>query len=91
MDLLSLPQTSSKRMFMLPAHLGGDITAQHRQSLRSVSSACSRPASRPPYQLRRADGRHALIWPNYFLISVPAITGVHGMIASVACISQPVA
>ena len=30
--------------------------------------------------------RRAFIWPNYRLISVPAIIGVHGMIASVVCI-----
>jgi hypothetical protein len=49
MDLRSLPQTTSKRTFMLPAHPRG-ITTQHRKSPQSASQRPAKPASRPPYQ-----------------------------------------
>jgi hypothetical protein len=41
-----------------------------------------RTALKGLFQYRTA-GRRALIWPTYHVVSVPAITGVHGTIASV--------
>src|ERR1700751_5211088 len=50
---------------------------------RSLSASRQRPS--------RAAGGGAPLLPAYLLLSVPTILGVHGMIASLACIFQPVA